>query len=227
MHAVGFQSHKGEFQVASALDMRTSWHDYWTSRTSKWRNNITRDKKRLASLGHVEFVRHRPMATTEGGGEPAWDLYDACVRTASQSWQGQRQDGTTLSSGRVEAFLRDAHVAAARLGMLDMNVLMLDGEPAAFAYNYHHDGRIAGLRTGFDPDVCTAGAGSALLVNVIEDGFSRGDTHYDLGVDYHGYKRAFRTHVETSYRFTHYRGSLRAQGVRLSRWWRSNVAARC
>jgi CelD/BcsL family acetyltransferase involved in cellulose biosynthesis len=109
--------------------------------------------------------------------------------------------------------------------MLDLNILAIDGRPAAFAYNYHNQGRVQGLRSGFDPAVCSGGTGSALLYRTIEDSFARGDAHYDLGIGYHGYKRGFRTHTETSYRFTHYHTGLRGQGVRLSRWLKTRLAA--
>lgn len=225
MRTVGFQPQRAAFQLASAIDLTGSWEDYWQSRTSKWRNNLLRTSRRLDGMGHVQFIRHRPAPAAMGDGDPAWGIYDACVHIASQSWQGRAADGTTLSSPRVKAFLRDAHAAAARLGMVDVNLLTVDGRPAAFAYNYHHDGRVQGLRTGFDPAASSAGAGSVILRDVIRDSFSRGDTHYDLGIGYHGYKTGFRTHTETSYRFTHYRAGLRAQGVRLSRWLRPHGQA--
>ena len=61
------------------------------------------------------------------------------------------------------------------------------------------------------------GAGSVLLYKTIKDSFARGDVHYDLGIGYHSYKRGFRTHTETSYRFTHYHAGLRGQGLRVSK----------
>lgn len=225
MHAAGFRPQKAEFQLASAVDLSGTGEDYSASRTSKWRNNMLRDHRRVEVLGEVDYVRHRPASAADGDGDERLELYDACVRIAARSWQGGREDGTTLSSQRVEAFLRDSHAAAARLGMLDMNILTIDGRPSAFAYNYHHDGRVQGLRSGFDPEVCSAGAGSVLLYKTIEDSFARGDVHYDLGVGYHGYKRGFRTHTETSYRFTHYHTGLRGQGVRLSRWLKGRLVA--
>lgn len=225
MRTVGFRPQKAEFQIASAIDLSGTWTQYWHGRTSKWRNNLLRACRQLESTGEVQHIRHRPDSSAHGGGDPAWDLYDACVDVASKSWQGRQSDGTTLSSPRVEAFLRDAHAAAARLGMLDMNLLTVDGQPVAFAYNYHHDGRIQGLRTGFDSERGSAGAGSVLLYRTIEDSFARGDVHYDLGIGYHNYKTGFRTHAETSYRFTHYRTGLLAQSVRLSRWLRPGSSA--
>jgi CelD/BcsL family acetyltransferase involved in cellulose biosynthesis len=225
MQAVGFRPRRAEFQQASAIDLGGSWQEYWSSRSSKWRNNQQRTARRLAASGQVEIVRHRPASAAEGDGDVRLDLYDACVHIASNSWQGVQQGSTTLSSERVQAFLRDTHAAAARLGMLDMNLLSIDGRPAAFAYNYHYKGRVQGLRSGFDPAVSSDGAGSVLLLRAIEDSFARGDKHYDLGIDYHGYKCGFRTHIETSYRFTHYNTSLRGQGVRLSRWIKGHLAA--
>ena len=71
-------------------------------------------------------------------------------------------NGNTLTHDRVRDFFRDAHAAAARLGMVDVNVLMFEGRPAAFLYGYHCDGHVIRLRTGFDAALGEHGFGSAL-----------------------------------------------------------------
>ena len=146
-------------------------------------------------------------------------MYDDCLRVSEQSWQGDFTTGNTLCHDKVRQFLRDCHGVAAHLGMLDMALLKLDGEPVAFQYNYHHDGRLYGLRMGFDPQFARQGVGRVLMSHLIEDSFARGDTELDLGIGDFDFKRRFRTEIKTSYRHSCYRWSAwRSQGVRLTRW---------
>ncbi|MBN1851359.1 MAG: GNAT family N-acetyltransferase [Pirellulales bacterium] len=219
MWAVGFRPKRAVYQRTSVVEFQGNWADYWGTRPRKWRSNVRRAEKRLATRGPVELIRHRPISLANGDGDPAWDLYDACYHIAARSWQGRLEANTTLSSERVGMFLREAHAAAARLGMVDINLLTIGGEPAAFAYNYHYNRSIQGLRSGFDRSVASAGAGNVLLARSIQDSFSRGDQSYDLGVGGMEYKSQFRTKIEMSYRFTHYPFTrLRSLAARLARW---------
>jgi CelD/BcsL family acetyltransferase involved in cellulose biosynthesis len=124
-------------------------------------------------------------------------------------------------------FLRDAHAVAARLGMVDMNLLLVDGRPAAFSYNYNFLGRLTCLRIGYDSSLRSAGYGKALLLRSIQDSFERGDTSYDLGPGDSRLERELKTRTETSYRLTHVPiGSWRSQAVRWARWakkWRPSA----
>ena len=148
-----------------------------------------------------------------------WDLYDACVDVARRSWQNATDDGTTLCSPEVYDYLRETHAAAARTGCVDMNVLCLDGRPVAFVYNYFYDGRIYGLRKGFDPEFSAIRPGMVLERMILEDGFRRGDTCYDLGVGSLDIKEPWQTAMATSYRFTHFPTTIsRVQLLRLKRW---------
>ena len=224
MRAVGFRPQRAAYQRTSVVGLHGDWTRYWATRSSKWRNNVRRAAKRLGEFGPVEYLRHRPESLAHGDGDPAWELYDTCCQVAARSWQGRLDVNTTLTSPRVGVFLREAHTAAARLGMVDMNLLLVGGEPAAFAYNYHYNGRVQGLRGGFDKSVTDAGSGGVLFARAIEDCFARGDTSYDLGVGGHEYKGRFRTATETSYRFTHYPMTrMRSQGVRLTRWMKNRL----
>ncbi len=149
-----------------------------------------------------------------------------CQQVALASWQATSTTGTTLTHQRVRHFLRDAHAIAARNGMLDMNLLVVDGRPAAFAYNYHLHGRLTGVRVGYDASLGVSGLGTALLLRSIEDSFERGDVSFDLGPGEMPFKRRLRTHSELCYRMTYAPlGSWRSQLARLSQWASRRPAA--
>ena len=103
--------------------------------------------------------------------------------------------------------------------MVDMNLLLVDGRPAAFAYNYHFHGRLTGLRLATMRRSVGRGSARALMLRSIEDSFERGDVSLDLGPGETLFKRVLRTHTEANYRIMYAPlASWRSQAVRLSRW---------
>jgi hypothetical protein len=167
--------------------------------------------------GRAEFIRHRPAPAAEGDGEPGWDVYDMCEEVARASWQADVTHGNTITHEHVRGFFRDAHAAATHLGMADINVLKVDGRPAAFVYGYHCRGNVTALRTGFDASI--SGVGSALMLQTIEDSCRRGDRTIEFGPGEREHKRRLRTRTESTYRLTYTPiDNWRSQTVRLTRW---------
>jgi CelD/BcsL family acetyltransferase involved in cellulose biosynthesis len=103
--------------------------------------------------------------------------------------------------------------------MVDVNILSFADRPVAFLYNYHYQGRIIGLRTGYDATAGHDGVGSAVILKSIEDSITRGDDLIDFGPGEREHKRRLRTRVASSFRlnYTPLR-SLRSQAVSWSRW---------
>ena len=219
LRRAGLRAYKTVWNRTAVVDLAGSWDTYIADHTSKWRNNLRRWERNLAKRGEVGYLRYRPRGESHGDGDPRWDLYDACEELAKCSWQGASEDGTTLSHDSVRPFLRDVHALAAKIGALDLNLLLLDGKPLAFAYNYHYAGSIYGLRVGYDAQQSRDGVGNVLYVNAIRDSFQRGDHTYDMGVGSLEIKRYFLTRIVPIYRFSHYRLTApRAQVLRLKRW---------
>lgn len=219
MRAAGFQPHKRTYQQVSVIDLEGDWQSYLASKTSKWRHELRRQTRIIEANGKVEFIRYRPAGAARGDGDPRWDLLEQCMEISQNSWQGKSTTGTTLSHEQIGDYIRDTHASAARIGMLDLTMLKVDGQPAAFTYNYHYEGRLFGLRIGYDANISKRGLGNVLLARTLEDSFASNDRSFDLGVGDFQFKRGFRTNVETSYQFSHYSWlPLRAQGIRLTRW---------
>jgi len=232
MRQAGFFVRKQAWAQAAVIDMQGTWAQYWQGRTRKWQENVRRCRRRLAEQGKVTFLRYRPEGLAHGDADPRWDLYDQCLRIAQRSWQGSSTGGTTLSHSCVRQYLRETHAAAVRTGSLDLNLLLLFDQPVAFIYNYYYQGRVYGLRKGFDPKLAAARPGTVLQAAVLEDSFKRGDCHYDMGENYLDVKRHWQTSVVTSYRFSHFPIAVaRVQLLRIKRWLQdrlcSNQCAAC
>ncbi len=206
------------------LDAFGSWEAYWASRESRWRNNVRRSEKKLASQGRVSYQRYRTVPGKSTA--PRWDLYDTCVALAQASWQAKSTSGTTLVHPEVREFLREAHGVAAQAGAVDLNLLLIDGRAVAFNYAYHYRGHVFGLRTGFDSAAASDGAGTVLQARMIADSFLRHDHTYDLGVGYLDCKRYWMTTIRPSFRYTHFptfvpMAQLMKAKRQLARWWRN------
>ncbi len=224
MAQTGFRPCRQKWDRSSLVELPETWQVYWQGREAKFRKNIDRLQQRVAEQGKMELIRYRPEPAYGCEVNPRWDLYDTCVELAQRSWQGEGGDKTNLCHTEVSGFLRDAHAAAARLGAVDLNLLYFNNEPAAFLYNYCWQGAVYGLRRGFDPQFKHLRPGLVLQKMMLEDGHLRGDRYYDLGTGSHDSKQAWRTSVQTSYRFTFFPAMvLRAQMLWWSRWLRHQL----
>jgi len=225
LEAVGFRPIRtvwNQTAVVELADGQAGWERYLARRSAKWRANLRTAEKKLAALGPVEYIRYRPLGEPAGQTDPRWDLYEACYQIAQRSWQGGSETGTTLCHPQVRDFLRQVHASAARLGAVDMNLLYVGGRPAAFAYNYVWQGRVYGLRCGFDPQAAHDGAGNVLLAWAIRDSFFRNDHLYDLGVGYLETKRTWMTCLRPIYRYSCFPSRrLRMLPIRWKRQWQA------
>jgi CelD/BcsL family acetyltransferase involved in cellulose biosynthesis len=219
MRVAGLLSEKREYQVTSIVEVPQSWDDFLASKSRSLRHQFRRQLRHAFDEQRAEYVRYRPAPERDGDGDPHWDLYAMCETTAAASWQADVNTGNTLCHERVRGFYRAAHAAAARLGMVDVNILLLDGRPAAFIYGYHCHGRVFLMRTGFDPSFGEHGFGAALALRTIQDSISRGDQLIDFGQGEREHKRRLRTRTESTYQLTYTPlGSWRSQTVRWTRW---------
>lgn len=230
MRAAGLLTEKSLYQTTSIVDLPSSWEEFLAGKSRNSRREFRRSLKDTFGDRSVEFIRHRPAPAAEGDGDPRWDVYEMCETVALASWQGSVTNGNTLTHERVRDYFRDAHAAAARLGMVDVNVVKVDGQPAAFLYGYHYDGHVSALRTGYDARFEDRGIGFALILKSIEDGIARGDKSIDFGPGEREHKRRLRTRVESTYRLSYAPvNCLRSQAVQWSRWakqrWQHRRAA--
>jgi CelD/BcsL family acetyltransferase involved in cellulose biosynthesis len=224
LRVAGMLSEKSEYQTTSLVDLPTSWDDYLATKSRSLRNQFRRQLRHAFDEQGAEYIRHRPAPQREGDGDPRWDLYAMCEEVAAKSWQSNVTSGNTLTHERVRGFYRDSHAVAARLGMVDMNVMLVDGRPAAFLYSYHCDGRVFTLRMGYDPSFGEHGFGSALTLSTIRDGIARGDRTIDFGQGEREHKRRLRTRTEPTWRLTYAPiSSWRSQAVRWTRWAKNHL----
>jgi CelD/BcsL family acetyltransferase involved in cellulose biosynthesis len=225
MLANGFQGYLTEFDRSIVIDLDGTWESYCSTWKKAWLRRFERAERAISAQGAVSYVRYRPAGKASDEGAPRWDLYDACEEIARRSWQGAATNGTTLSHEAVRGFLREMHETAAAAGAVDLNMISIDGAPAAFIYGYYYRGYVYGLRRGFDVGRARKGAGTVLMAYTLRDSFARGDRIYDLGVGSLASKRYLQTRQIPIMRCSHYPATaMRTQVLRLKRWWQSRQA---
>ncbi|GEM_PF-368909 len=223
----GLPVREDPWQQVALVDLSGTWEEYWRERPGHLRKELPRLERRLTERGKLEYRRYRPCGENFGEADPQWDLYDMCVEVAQRSWQARSNTGRTLCHPSIARFQRDAHAAACRLGCADINLLLLDNRPIAFAYNYYWKGRLTGLRKGYDEAWARFSPGALLDRKMFEDSFRRGDRWYDLGAGYLEPKRPWATSIVTTVRYTHYPPWVfRAQFVRWRRWLARRIFSR-
>lgn len=219
MTEAGYSPNPGVWKETVFIDFDGTWDDYLRSRSPKLRSDIRRKLKKFDQTGRIHLERYRPQGRVAGDCDPRWDLYEQATAIAEKSWQGHSTTGTTISHRPIRRYIKDCHVAATDLGMLDLAMLYLDGKPIGFCYNYCSNGRIFGLRRGDAPEAREHGLGTVLTAILIRDSFERGDKSLDMGPGSFEAKRRWMTRIATVGRMTHYPMlAPRAQILRLKHW---------
>ena len=209
----GLRSQRQQEGQSAIVELSTTYKRYWSSRPRPVRLECQLYESRLEERGEVTYVRHRPERETRSDGELGWNLFEMC---------GELERHSSKSSiGRQQRFWHDVHQTAWRLGATDLNLLLLDGKPIAFAYNFNYRGYVNVVRSGFDPTAGCPNAGIVLLRRWIADSFQRRDRFIDLGSSHIDSRWHWETSSLASYCYTHFPiSSPRAQLMQLNGWAR-------
>jgi len=170
----------------------------------------------LVESGRARYVRHRPAPSSEGDGDPHWDLYAHCESMMISSQKAGQVSGNCDGLYQVRSFLRDTHAAACRLGMADLNLLSIDGSPAIFLYGYHCRGNLVVFNLGQDEPLGTSL--ECLLLKTVDDSCRRGDRRISLAACGTS-ESVLPCRQEATYRLTYAPlNSWRSQFLRWGRW---------
>lgn len=225
MRCHGFTPVPLPWQTSYAIDLPDDFDAYLATRSPKFRATIRRAIRKAEQEG-IYQERYRAVTDTARPFCPNEELYDQCVDLARRTWQGGSSTGTTISHEETAEYFRECFVKASRCGMLDLMTLKRDGKLIAFSYNHHHQGRLLGMRMGYEPDCKRLSPGVALLGMQIRDSIRRGDSQIDLGSEHGDVKKRWINRTLTSQRMCHYSGlSVQAQILRWGHWLKHRSAA--
>jgi len=202
----------------AVVELSGSWDDYLRGRDPKFVERLQRSALDLDRRGLVEHARHRPSGSMHDDADPRWDLYGDAMMVSLGGWEPDDDAPTLCTPDRIDQF-RALHAAAARSGTLDLNLLYVEGRPAAFSYNYVVDGVVTVAATGCDPQFADMDAGTLLIRAMLHDSCRRGDREVDLGN--RPAAAPWATRLVDAYRALHVRRTPMVK--RLFKWgWRAS-----
>jgi len=103
------------------------------------------------------------------------------------SWKAER--GTNLfRAPEVRAFFSRLVPAMVERGMIDLQVIRLDGRIACYELCFDFGGRLFSYNGAYRAGLEQASPGTALTAHVIEQAYLRGRTEYDMCRGEEGYK---------------------------------------
>ena len=214
--AIGWQPQMSAYKKTATLPIADQDYQHFLASSEKKHSQLHQQIELLANQGTVTFKRHRPEPTSYGDGHPDWDLFEACRNIFNTAQKNPFSN---------DSFFEESHNLAAKLGMLDLAVLEIDGIAAAYQYNYHYHGEIFCLATGSAPS--TPKADSVLLSWLIQDSFQRNDKCLNLAADSPLLEHLDTVKQQTSYRVTCYpHPEWRSQTTRFNSWLKSRFARR-
>jgi CelD/BcsL family acetyltransferase involved in cellulose biosynthesis len=166
--------------LRAVVELDGSWNDYFRGRDAKFVERLERASLEPARRGVVEHVRHRPAGAMHDDADPRWDLYGDAMMLSLGAWDADDDTTSLCTPGRIDLF-RALHAAAAKSGTLDLNLLYVEGRPAAFSYNYVVDDVVTVAAIGCDPEYADTEADALLLRAMLQDSCRLGDREVDLG----------------------------------------------
>lgn len=183
---VGWRPTVKSCNEVSKIDFTSDCFAYVFGKDSDFSRELLKVEQQLQKQERLEFIRHRPAALRDGGGDPRWDLYNECRKLS------------TSKSERKSYYLRDAHETAARQGAVDLCVLKQAGRVVAFSYSYCREGRLIEIANGASSSV--PGADYVLMRRMVESSFASDDVSLHLGQREDDFIHQWRTKAIRPYR---------------------------
>jgi CelD/BcsL family acetyltransferase involved in cellulose biosynthesis len=168
----GYAPRRRYRKAAYWLALPDSFEDYFSARSSKFRNYARRAEKKLRAAGRLQEVVVTTPAEFDAG-------YEALLNVERHSWKAPH--GTAMTSmPRQEALYRRWGRAAAASGQLHLQLLLLDGEPIAHNLGCIHRGIYYYLKTSYAARYRPLSPATFLRLSLIRELIARGLSEIDF-----------------------------------------------
>ena len=137
--------HRSRGHDVGVVDVLHDWDAYQRSWSRNHRSSLKRTRNKLNAEGEVEVRRVRTPDNTA-----LESLLDQCFAIEDRSWKGSQGTSILRSAGLREYFQQEAKLMR-DAGMLDLWLLVLNGEPIAFEYCHFAKGVCLSHKISFDP----------------------------------------------------------------------------
>ncbi|MEW8327298.1 MAG: GNAT family N-acetyltransferase [Candidatus Thiodiazotropha sp.] len=155
------------------IEIDCSWEDYFSSLSSRRRQDYRRARRRLADQGEVSVDIHRP---DQAQLQP---LLEEAFRVEQANWKG-RNNSAINCRPELKRFFSAYFSRLSDSGRLIISSLRLDGEMIAVQLLVEHSNRWWILKIGYDERWAKYSPGMQLMFETLSEAFERKLTAFEL-----------------------------------------------
>ncbi len=156
--------------VCPVITLPATWEAYLAGLSKHQRHEVRRKLRRIGE----EAVAVRRVYT--GGAD-----LDAALEVFFYLHRLSHVDKATFMDDRMAAFFRNMTQAMGEQGYVELNILEMDGAPAAAMYNFRYRDDLLVYNSGYDPGLRpNLSSGIVLLSQCIQDAIERGLRTFDF-----------------------------------------------
>jgi CelD/BcsL family acetyltransferase involved in cellulose biosynthesis len=194
LKAAGWHEHRWVRDISHYIYSESGFADYLSGKTSKARNNLNYNKKRVEKKGTIVEKRFDGEGLTE-------DIVLRIAKIQKQSWLTRRGVQSVDSPYYLELI-----PALAKENMAEVYILSISGDDVAFLLNYNSGDTHFAIHTGFIEKHDDVSAGQVLFYDTAKDILDRNNRIYDLPFGHAEYKRRLCNRTKLVYRVVCHKG---------------------
>jgi CelD/BcsL family acetyltransferase involved in cellulose biosynthesis len=165
----GYEVTNVKENVSLEMDLPPTWEEYLAALNTKQRHEVRRKLRRLYEEGNIKYL-------TIVTGPAITDAMGTFFRMFVES----RQDKAAFMTEQMKSFFLALVDAMARLDLLRLGVLELDGQPLAEIMCFDYQDCIYLYNSGYDPRYTALSAGLLSKVLSIQDSIEKGRRKFDF-----------------------------------------------
>lgn len=150
-----------------------SWDAFYKSRSVRFKKSIRNKLNRINKAGEVVVKKYSTV-------QDVTEILPVIFDIGLKGWKHQINNAIS-STENSRAFYASLSVAMSQLGLLNVWVLYLNGNPIAFEYHIHHGDKIYALIADFIEEHRELSPGSVLDYHIMEQIFKNGRYIYNMG----------------------------------------------
>lgn len=159
-----------------------SFEDWLAARSSNFRQQMRRLRRRFARAGGVSRVASRETLADDAA---------TFMRLHAMRWDGRGDSSLVELGERFAAFMVDCGERLLDDGRLWLRILELDGEPICAQLFVRAGGTVLFVNGGWDERHAPLKPSLLCLLDAVEEAFATGVERFDLGVGAQSYKLRF------------------------------------
>jgi CelD/BcsL family acetyltransferase involved in cellulose biosynthesis len=147
-----------------------NWDNYLAGRSKNFRHKLSRINNKFQRLGGYEITK-----CTGAGFKEALEQVE---KISLDTWKFN-ENSAIINSPEKTKFFRGLSEMLSQSGWLNIWILKIKGEPAAFAYNVKYKNKVYALEIGYAQSQAQLSPSEFLNTEAIKDGFDNGLVEYD------------------------------------------------